>query len=139
MKWLRSCSSFKLAAPQYPMPLRRPPTSWSTSAGERSFVGNLAFDSFGHGFAALGAFLRVAIRRAGFHRAERAHAAVGLESASLIQNRFAGRFFGAGEKSADHHRRCARRNCLGDVAGKFDAAVGDDRNARAFGGARGIR
>ena len=99
---------------------------------ERTFVGDLAFDSFGHGLAALGGFLRVAIGRAGLHRAERAHAAIGLERAALVENRFAGGFLGAGEEAADHHGGSAGGDGLGDVAGKFDAAVGDDRDAGAL-------
>src|SRR5262249_46705311 len=48
-------------------------------SGERAFVRYLPFDSFGHRFSALGTFLAVAIRGAGLHRRERAHAAIGFE------------------------------------------------------------
>src|SRR5580692_3972315 len=105
-------------------------------AGERAFVGNLAFDAFWNRLAAFRAFLRVAIRRTRFHGAQRAHAAIGFESAALIQNRFARRFFGAGEEAADHHRISSGGDGLGDVAGKFDAAIGDHGDAGAFRSAR---
>ena len=47
-------------------------------------------------------FLRVAIGTALRHRAQRAHAAIALERAALIEDRLAGAFFGAGEQAADH-------------------------------------
>src|SRR6267378_385774 len=108
-------------------------------AVERSFIGDTAFDTFGDGFAALGRVLDDGVAvRARVHGASGAHAAIGLEGAALIENRFAGGFFGAGEKAADHDAGSAGGDSLGDVAGEFNAAVGDDGNAGAFRGARGF-
>src|SRR6202035_2717951 len=60
------------------------------------------------------------------------------ERAALIQNQLAGTFVGAGEERADHDRTRTGSQSLGDVAGVFDAAVGDDGNAGVFGGAEGF-
>ena len=107
-------------------------------AVERAFVGDAPFDAFGNGLAAFGAFLGIAIGGAGFHGAGGTHAAVGLEGAALIENCFAGSFFGAGEEAADHDAGSAGGDGFGDVAGIFDAAVGDDGDAGAFGGFGGF-
>ena len=63
------------------------------------------------------------------HRAERAHAAIALVRAALVQLDFARRFFGAGEHAADHHAVRAGGERLGDVAGVADAAIGDQGRA----------
>src|SRR5437879_3774047 len=77
----------------------------SGKCGELTLVRDAAFDAFRHRLAALDVFLRlgVAIRGALFHRGSGAHATVRFERATLIQNRFAGSFFGASEKAADHY------------------------------------
>src|SRR6266481_4302060 len=107
--------------------------------GQGAFVRDAAFDALGHGFAALDfVFLGVAVGGAFFHGGGGAHAAIGLEGAALVENRFAGGFFGAGEKAANHDAGSSGGDGLGDVAGEFNAAVGDDGNAGAFGGARGF-
>src|SRR6266478_5736544 len=104
-----------------------------------AFVRDAAFDAFRDRLAALDfIFLGVAVGGAFFHGGGRAHAAVGLERAALVENRFAGSFFGAGEEAADHDAGGAGSDGLGNVAGKFDAAVGDDGNAGALRGARGF-
>ena len=72
--------------------------------------------------------LEVAVRRAARHGAERAHAAVGLVGAPLVEEDVAGAFLGAGEKRADHRAVGARGDRLGEVAGELDAAVGDHRD-----------
>src|SRR5215471_20419096 len=100
-------------------------------ARERALVGDASFYTFRDGLAALRAFLRIAIGRASFHCAGRAHAAIGLERAALIENRFAWRFLGAGEKTADHHSGSTGGDGFGDVPGILDAAIGDHRNIRA--------
>ena len=106
---------------------------------ERTFVGDAAFDAFGHGLATLfGVLHRRVPVGAGIHRADRTHAAVGLESAALVKNGFAGCFFRASEEAADHHAGRAGGDGFGDVAGIFDAAIGDDGNSGALGGARGF-
>src|SRR4029077_3719085 len=107
--------------------------------GQGAFVGHAAFDSFGDGLAALDfVFLGVAVGGALLHGGGGAHAAVGLEGAALIENRFARGLFRAGEKAADHHAGSAGGDGFSDVAGKLDAAVGDDGDAGAFRGARGV-
>src|SRR4029077_3594657 len=78
---------------------------------QRTFIGDAAFDAFGHGFAALavGVVLHGGVTvGAGIHRSGGAHSTIRLKSAALEQNRFAGRFFGAGEQAADHHAGSAR-------------------------------
>ena len=79
--------------------------------------------------------LEVALARSLRHGAKRSHAAIRLEAAALVQNHLAGTFVGAGEQRSDHHRARAGGQGLGDVAGILDAAIGDDGNARVFGGA----
>src|SRR6266403_4412840 len=108
--------------------------------GERTLVWDAAFDSLGYRLAALDVFffLRIAVGGAFLHGGGRTHSAVGLEGAALIENGFARRFFGAGEKAANHHAGRPSGDGFGDVAGKFDAAIGDDGNAGAFSGARGF-
>src|SRR5579884_2171552 len=66
---------------------------------QRPAVGHARLDSLGDVFAAA---LAVAVGRTGFHGAERAHAAVGLEGAALVEDRLAGSFFGAGQQAAEH-------------------------------------
>src|SRR5260370_23564187 len=107
--------------------------------GERTLVGYTAFHALRDRFPALDfLFLSIAVGRAFFHGGRGAHTAIGLEGAALIQNGFAGSFFGAGEQAANHRARSAGSDGLGDVARKFNSAVGDDRHASAFRGARGF-
>ena len=80
--------------------------------------------------------LEVAVARAVLHRADRAHAAVALERAALVQDQLARALVGAREERADHHRRGAGGDRLGDVARELDAAVGDDRRVRSAAAAR---
>src|SRR5262247_3582546 len=98
---------------------------------ERAFVSHAAFDAFGHQFA-LGflALLGVTVLAPLLHRRQAAHSAVRFEVAALIQNDLAGRFVDAREQRADHHGVGAGRDGLGDVAGIFNASVGDHRDAR---------
>ena len=81
----------------------------------------------------LDVLLEIAVGRAARHRPDRAHAAIAFVGAALVEERLARRFLGPGEQRADHHRRGARRERLGDVAAGADAAVGDHRNARLRG------
>src|SRR6185295_15523459 len=60
----------------------------------RALVGHPAFDALGHQLVGvrvggLVVFLEVAIGRAGLHRADRAHAAVALVAAALVEDHFA--------------------------------------------------
>ncbi len=96
---------------------------------ERPLVGHAAFDSFGDQLQIIAdVLLEIAVRRAPGHGAQRAHAAIGLVGAPLVQEHLARTFVGAGEERSDHHAIGAGGDGLGDVAGKLDAAVGDDRN-----------
>ena len=113
------------------MPARRPPTSWNIKSASKPFDKDAAFDALRHQFAAAGGFLRVAVGRALRHRAHGTHAAIALESAALVKNGLARTFFGARQQAADHHAIGAGRDGLGDVARKFDAAVGDQRDSAA--------
>ena len=100
-------------------------------------VGLAVGGGHGGGRIAFGA-LEVALAGSLRHGADRSHAAIRLERAALVQNQFAGAFVGAGEERSDHDGARARGQSLGDVAGILDAAIGDDRNARIFGGAVGF-
>ena len=102
---------------------------------DAALVGDPSFDAFRHqllaGFGVgieVEFVLEVAIAAAAAHRAERAHAAILLEAAALIQDQFARALVGAGEQAADHHRAGADRHRFGQVAGVADPAVGDDRD-----------
>src|SRR6202034_247042 len=88
---------------------------------QRSAGGNAAFDAFGHVFGEavtalfacrdrrtlvarefidVGLALEVALAGALRHRAERAHAAIGLEAAALVEDGLAGALVHAGEERA---------------------------------------
>src|SRR6516165_5590465 len=98
---------------------------------DASLVGHAALDAFGHELLELGrGVLEVPVRRAVplRHGAERAHAAIGLVGGALVELYLAGRFLGAGEQSADHHRVRTGGDRLGDVAREADATVGDHRH-----------
>src|SRR5688500_2962074 len=103
--------------------------------GNRAFVRDAAFDAFGDEFRICRrAFLGVTVAGTFLHCSDRAHAAVGLEIAALVQDYLAGSFFGTGEKGADHYRVGTRRYRLCDIARELNAAVGDDRDAGALRG-----
>mmetsp|Transcript_26318 Transcript_26318/g.62507 ORF Transcript_26318/g.62507 Transcript_26318/m.62507 type:complete len:641 (-) Transcript_26318:108-2030(-) len=103
---------------------------------DRALVGHLALDALGHQLGRVGVVARlgleVAVGAALGHRAHRAHAAVALEGAALVEDGFARGFFGAGEGAAHHHAVGAGRDGLGQVTGVAHAAVGDDRHASAL-------
>ena len=60
----------------------------------------------------------------------RAHAAVGLVGAALVEEHLARRLVGAGEHGAQHRAVGPGGDRLGEVAREADAAVGDHRHAR---------
>src|SRR5262249_20176497 len=68
--------------------------------------------------------LEVALLAAALHRPERAHTAIALVAAALVQDDLARRLLGPGEERADHHRARAGGQRLHDVAGVLDAPVG---------------
>src|SRR5262249_61948795 len=75
----------------------------------------------------LDVLLEVTVGRTARHGADRAHAAIGLVRATLIEEDLARRLVGAGEQRADHRALGAGRERLGEITGILDAAVGDDR------------
>src|SRR5262249_44840411 len=92
---------------------------------QAAFVRDTAFDAFGHELVAAVAggggwnlefVLEVAIAAAAPHGANRAHAAVLLERAALIQDDFTRALVGAGEQAAHHHGAGADGDGLRDVA-----------------------
>src|SRR5262249_36983772 len=101
-----------------------------------ALVGDAALDPLGDQLAAVGLALPVAVARAGAHGAQRAHPAVGLEAAALVDDRLPRALGQAGEQAPDHDAVGPGRQRLGDVAGVADAAVGDD-GGPAVGGAPG--
>ncbi len=95
---------------------------------ERAFERHLTLDAFGHELQrVLDVLLEVAVGRAARHGRDRAHAAITLVRAALIQIDLAGALLGAGEQIADHRALRARRERLGEIAGELHAAVGDHR------------
>ena len=94
---------------------------------QNALVGNTAFDAFRHQF--LGIFLELAVLGSFCHRSHGTHAAIDFEGTSLIDFNGTGRFFCAGKQAAQHHAGTACGQCLHDVTGILDAAVGDDADA----------
>src|SRR5436190_581330 len=95
-----------------------------------ALVGDAALHALGHELVDVHVrVLEVAIGRALLHRAERAHAAVGLVRAALIELDLTGRLLGAGEERPQHDYMSAGGDRLGDIAGITDAAVRDERHA----------
>jgi hypothetical protein len=90
--------------------------------GHAAFVGDTALDTLGHQL--VGRFLavqiefvlKVTVAAAAAHRAERAHPAVFLEAAALIQDDLTRAFISTGKQAAHHHGAGAHGDCLGDVA-----------------------
>ena len=96
--------------------------------GDRALIRHLAFDAFRHELErVLDLLLEIAVGGAARHGADRAHAAIGFVGAALIEEDLARRLVGAGEQRADHGAIAAGGERLGEVAGIFDAAVGDHR------------
>ena len=113
-------------------------------AGQRAPVGHLALDALGDelvvGEDVVG---EVAVAAEGLvaallHRAQRAHAAVGLVLLAVHEDELARGLLDAGEQPADHHGVGAGDQGLGDVAGVLQAAVGDDRHAGRAGRQPGL-
>src|SRR5688572_18711539 len=95
---------------------------------ERADRLHLPFHALGHDLGELAdVALTVPVARglAHLHRAERAHAAVGLAAVDHV----AWRLVGPGQERAEHHRVRARADRLRDVARVLDPAVGADRDA----------
>src|ERR1019366_5539257 len=71
-----------------------------SQVGKRALRRRAAFNTLRHQL--LCGVERIAIRVAARHGAQRAHAAIGLKGAALIENRLAGALVGAGQQTADH-------------------------------------
>ena len=107
--------------------------SWWITARSAPLYGTRPSMPSGTSFSARdrsSAILEVAVGAALLHGAERAHAAIALVRAALVELDLAGRLLGAREQAAEHHARRAGGDRLGDVAGIADAAVGDERDVR---------
>ena len=74
------------------------------------------------------ALLEITVLRAGFHCAERTHAAINLELSALIDLGCARCLVTTSKQAAQHNNICACCQCLDNIAGILDAAVRNDRN-----------
>ena len=107
--------------------------------GEGALVRNPAHDAFRDQFLHFHlVVLEVAVLGAGRHRVDGAHAAVGLELTAAVDDGLARGFLGAGEHGAAHHAVSAGRKGLDDIAGVAQAAIGNQRRARALDGLVGV-
>ena len=98
-----------------------------------ALVGDAAFDTFRHELVGLhGGVLEITVSRTIGHRAQRAHAAVRLVAAALVQDHFAWRFFRTGKHGTHHDGRGASGQRFRNIAREADTAVGDTWHARAF-------
>ena len=80
--------------------------------GQHALVRHAALDALRHellGGALAFGILEIAVRAAFLHRAERAHAAIALVRAALVELDLARRLLGAGEEAAHHHATTRRR------------------------------
>src|SRR5260221_524518 len=97
---------------------------------EATLVRHDPLDAFGDELVRLGdVALTVALLAARLHRAERSHAADGLERAPLVEDHLARALLETREEAAEHHARGTGRERLDDVARETDAPVGDQRDA----------
>src|SRR5688572_7046937 len=84
---------------------------------QRPAVRHAAFDAFGNQLAGgLHVGLAVAVLAALDHGAHRAHAAVGLIAAALVDDHFAGALIQPSEHTAHHAAACPSGDGLGDVS-----------------------
>ncbi len=82
-----------------------------------ALVGHLALDALGHQLQAVPhVLLEVAVGRAARHGAHRAHAAIRLIGAALVEVDLARAFVGAGEQRAHHHAGSTACQCLSHIA-----------------------
>ena len=98
-----------------------------------TLVGHLPLDPFGNQLVGRGILLEVTVRAAPRHGTQGSHAAIGFEAAALVQDHLARRLVGACDGAADHGAACARSDGLGEIAGKLDAAIRDDRHVACSG------
>src|SRR3989339_527315 len=92
-------------------------------------VDSLSDNAFGHQFFAVGdGGLAIAVFGTLGHGFHRAHAAVNFVHPAVHVGNFARAFFGGGKQLADHNRVGAGRQGFNDIAGIFNAAVGNNGN-----------
>src|SRR5947209_19558894 len=70
--------------------------------GQGALVGHTSLDAFGHQLVPAVLALAVAVLGAGHHGADRAHAVVRLEAASLVDDELTRALRQAGQQAADH-------------------------------------
>ena len=134
----RSCRSGIAARADVEHRLAQPADELVGDGGQRAAVGDPALDALGDDLVVgvhLGlevAVLGVGLLAARGHRAERAHAAVGLVLLAVDEDQVARALVAAREQRADHHRVGAGDDRLGDVAGVLQSAVGDHRHSRGL-------
>lgn len=76
-------------------------------------------------------FGRLRPSRSMFHRLNRPHPAIELDSFPLMIEVFARRFGGTGEETAHHHSGCAESDGFSDVTNIADTSVGDGGDAES--------
>ncbi len=102
---------------------------------DAAFEGHATADAFRHQLLqVVFCVLEVAVFRPFLHGLHRTHAAVRFESTPLVDDGFAGAFFGSGQHRPNHDGVTASCQGFDDVAGVANAAVGDDGDASAFEG-----
>src|SRR6266511_5658488 len=90
--------------PTIPHPGTEPADQLIDEPRQRPLVRDTPLDALGHQLVALAVPLTVAVLRAGHHGPQRAHAAVRLEAASLVENRLPRALGQAREQAAEHDR-----------------------------------
>ena len=97
------------------------------SIGNRALEGYTTLNAFGNELLVI--LLEVTVLGALSHSTQRAHAAVYLEAASLIDFHFTGSLFTASQQRTEHYSVGTGSQSLDYIAGVLDTAVSDDRNA----------
>ena len=92
-----------------------------------TLIGNAAFHSLRNQF--LGILLEITVFAAVFHGRQRAHTAVCLVFAALIEFELARAFITSGEDTAHHTDIGTRSKRFGHITGILDTAVRDNRDA----------
>ena len=102
--------------------------------GDRAPVGDTPDNALGNQVAVVHVVGQViTVLAALLHGLYRSHAPVDLITPALKKDRLARTLFGPGEQAAEHDAVGAGREGFGDIAGVFNAAVGDQGNAGLVG------
>lgn len=110
--------------PQYPMPGPDAAQQLEDGVRHRPFVGHPALYPFGNQFFIV--LLEITVFAAVSHSSQRTHAAIDFEASALVDLLLTGGFFAARQQGAQHYHIGARCQGFDNVAGIFDAAVGND-------------